>query len=1569
MRFLLLFFIILLIDISSIFSQSDIYEIKYNTSDPNLPTWVKLMYSDTPNLKKIENAYNEYYKSHPFEKNTFTQYYKRWKRDKWQYADKVGNVVIPTRKEQEEKLNQYLSRVKKHKSSSRNNTSTWEELGPWEYDHQATMDLSVQSPGSSHVWAVEQSVSDQNIVFAGTANAGIWKSIDEGVSWEIVSSDYPIRSVYSLEIDHTNPTIVYAHANGYIWKTIDGGTTWTKSGNEQYFSWTRDLSMHPTNNQILIAATTDGLFRTEDAGSSWTKLKGGHFQEIEFHPTDPNTVYVVKHISNRTELYKSIDGGITFSIKPNGWPGITLFSETSLFTAVDFDEPSYASFNAADLGSSTYPEFTVEMRVMSAGWSGDPSIMSNKNWNNGFNKGFVIAANGSGWKFNIGDGSNRIDLNGGTINDNEWHHIAVTYSANGAKKVYQDGSLINSSTSVITTDVSAGYGLVIAQDGTNTYGFNFPGSISEVRIWSDTLTSAEINDLVCSEVDNTHPSYSDLLHYWKSDDGSGSTLYDSKGNNDGSITGTSAWTSGNQMVCLETEFAEGEENKRVEIAVSPAAPNSIYVLATGSADGASGLYGFYKSTNSGESFDFVCCGSGPGGVATVDNPNVVGYSYELTANGGQYYYDLSLAVSPTDSNKIFAAGISVIRSEDGGQNWETNGHWVTWVGANTKQRYTHADVHDVKFFTNGSSVSLWTASDGGLFYSANEGDNFEPRMHGIQGTEFWGFGGSYKEDAMLGGTYHNGTLVHYNDTYLKGKNGKGGWFAGAAADLAKGYVHEGYGNTMFNEGGMFKVINRDAYWNYQAFDNSKNLNQNRPGRFGNYAWHPNYYEEFYSPRDSVLYKTEDNGKTWEVINDFGDGLIYEVKIPVSDPNIIYLTQNYDDGYVKLWKTVDGGSSWFEVTPSDATVNNNNWRDKVFDIDLDNPDNVWLLLLGDAGNFKVFSSTDGGSNWVNITGNNLSGESMLDIVHHQGTNGGVYVGTTNSVYYRNNSMSDWILYNEGLPLLTRANYMYPYYTGGKIRFGSYRGAWERDFYENAPPTARISVNKKSADCSRDTFYFKDLSYVQHDGISWAWTFDGGSPSSSTEENPKVVFGEGSHDVTLTITNSYGSQTQTIEDIITVFPSDCEREKIPDQNVNTVSPGYVNLGRPDDFNFTENDPFSFMAWIKPESVSSDGYLFSKYDRFVTGQYQFGIENGKLIILREVSPYTLAGSTDVATNEWQHVAATYDGADMKLYLNGKLDGQLSSTGTIGSISRDVLIGARHRSGAVNDHFDGAIEELSIWNKALSQDEVRELRHLTLDKVTDPSLIGYYQFNEEGDDVFDRAKFNHGELAGAERTKSYAPLGSGYSNRKNVDSEGLVSFGDTDVSIDFANGTYPDGEIVVTRIDLNPNVTPSSSPNSPSYWVINNYGDNAIITDLSSIEFSDIGINSPSAVANDFKLCKRAENSESNTWNEEDSGDVYDQPQGSITFSTNSNITEFGQFSITNEKAKGWIGLFSTAWNNPANWGGGVVPDISDDVIIPSGTPFQPIVNVNASIASLILLEDASIMVENGKLFEVKN
>ena len=109
-----------------------------------------------------------------------------------------------------------------------------------------------------------------------------------------------------------------------------------------------------------------------------------------------------------------------------------------------------------------------------------------------------------------------------------------------------------------------------------------------------------------------------------------------------------------------------DEQRRTEIAVSPDAPNNVYALTTGSVNGGSGLYGIYVSQDMGETWEFRCCGPQPGGEPSEENLNLMGWSHEGLDDGGQYYYDLALAVDPNNANKIHVGGVNHWISDDGG---------------------------------------------------------------------------------------------------------------------------------------------------------------------------------------------------------------------------------------------------------------------------------------------------------------------------------------------------------------------------------------------------------------------------------------------------------------------------------------------------------------------------------------------------------------------------------------------------------------------------------------------------------------------------------------------------------------------------------------------------------------------------------------------------------------------------------------------------------------------------------------------------------------------------------------
>lgn len=192
----------------------------------------------------------------------------------------------------------------------------------------------------------------------------------------------------------------------------------------------------------------------------------------------------------------------------------------------------YASVpNNALFQFGTSQDFTIELRMKTTGWTGDPSFVGNKNWDSGINKGFVISSpinNQSSWKVNVGDGNNRADITGSNIADNRWHHLAAVFDRDGLLRLFKDG-LPDGSTNMaqVSGNINNTLPLAIGQDGTLGYGSAMNGNIGEVRIWKTTVDQATLAAWQCRPLDDSHPYFSDLVGYWRMNEGSGLQLADS----------------------------------------------------------------------------------------------------------------------------------------------------------------------------------------------------------------------------------------------------------------------------------------------------------------------------------------------------------------------------------------------------------------------------------------------------------------------------------------------------------------------------------------------------------------------------------------------------------------------------------------------------------------------------------------------------------------------------------------------------------------------------------------------------------------------------------------------------------------------------------------------------------------------------------------------------------------------------------------------------------------------------------------------------------------------------------
>ncbi len=219
-----------------------------------------------------------------------------------------------------------------------------------------------------------------------------------------------------------------------------------------------------------------------------------------------------------------------------------------------------------DYNFGTSNDFSLECRIRSK-IPGDVGVIAKKNWSSGINKGFVFSflPSNSNFKVNIGDGTNRVDVNAGEITDNQWHTISATFDRDGELKVYVDGVLKSSASITSIGDINNNLPFTMGADG--NLNWKYKGFLAEVRLFNTILTENDIDDWKCKTVDNTHPKHSNLIGHWKITEGTDSVIHDSSAKgHDGTLT-NGVWKDAT-ISTVETINNYDETPRTVDVAVT-----------------------------------------------------------------------------------------------------------------------------------------------------------------------------------------------------------------------------------------------------------------------------------------------------------------------------------------------------------------------------------------------------------------------------------------------------------------------------------------------------------------------------------------------------------------------------------------------------------------------------------------------------------------------------------------------------------------------------------------------------------------------------------------------------------------------------------------------------------------------------------------------------------------------------------------------------------------------------------------------------------------------------------------
>lgn len=170
-------------------------------------------------------------------------------------------------------------------------------------------------------------------------------------------------------------------------------------------------------------------------------------------------------------------------------------------------------------------------------------------------------------------------------------------------------------------------------------------------------------------------------------------------------------------------------------------------------------------------------------------------------------------------------------------------------------------------------------------------------------------------------------------------------------------------------------------------------------------------------------------------------------------------------------------------------------------------------------------------------------------------------------------------------------------------------------------------------------------------------------------------------------------------------------------------YVSVNSSSVLNITST--ISLSAWVFRNSSGRYDCIIGKDNFAGNNGYSLWIYDDNKLTLRFGSSRIYKSSTSIPSNSWVHVAGTFDGTNAKLYINGTLSA--SYTGSAPSSNSGLLYLGTPQDAVGNSlfNFSGTLEDIRIWNIALTQSDIQSSMNSEL-LGNEPGLVAYYTFNQ---------------------------------------------------------------------------------------------------------------------------------------------------------------------------------------------------------------------------------------------------
>lgn len=847
------------------------------------------------------------------------------------------------------------------------------------------------------------------------------------------------------------------------------------------------------------------------------------------------------------------------------------------------------------------------------------------------------------------------------------------------------------------------------------------------------------------------------------------------------------------------------------VAITPAQPDYVYLINLRDHLGEDSFEGFYLSTDAGLNF------TKQSGIT----PCISGYNDDGSISRGQPNYNLFICADPVNADIVYAGGVKSWKSSDKGKTWSLafNDNTTDGGGLHLDQLNWAYSPHDNNIFAvNDGGVYLLQKdkkfrplTDGlpiAEVYECTQSQTMKTNVAG--GTMHCGVKLNYNGEWFTpwGGDEATCIIDPTNENYIYhlkyekiSRSTDGGFHFQRinAQDADRGY-YTGTGTLDHADPNILYVGLLEVERTKNA--RAANVDWEKISNFGGSEKIQKVEQSsadrniLYVARGSTFYRSDNASESSPTFSKLtsklpASGQVSEIATHLTNANLVYILLGS-----QIYKSADKGNTWSNITENlpgvallEMTLDKTAKEGIYIGTDIgvyykDSTMTSWIDYSKDLPGIRVSGmdiyygdnrddsfitiSTDGRGFWRSLLYGVNGKQPVADFTVDKDN---VFASETISV--TNTSPDDpvstfkWIIEGSSPSVRFEQNPVVVFNKPGSYKITLEVSNSEGTIQKSKNITVNPVMTPEADFTANNTTVFTGGFVLFSDAslnlpVSWEWTFEGGEPASSTEQNPNVAYNSaGTYSVKLKVSNEAGQDSIVKNSYITVTENsgsgdlqvhyefdndlsdlssykrnliafgDYTPEFTSDRNGNSneayLAPGNNNQYLSAGYKGIEGDKErTVTAWFKTSSTGPARKTIVSWGRNSEGQ-MFNLmvfENGRIRVE--------AGSCNVQSyagglndGQWHHVAITYNPADgdklkdIKIYIDGQYDSNRPDGTGESYRSQDVSINTdinenNIRIGSVqyaDYYFPGSIDDVRLYSKSLSDSEISDICGLKTD------------------------------------------------------------------------------------------------------------------------------------------------------------------------------------------------------------------------------------------------------------------